>query len=124
LTRGLFFSFFIWIAIALAFATLLRVWFTPPGWVLGSALVLAWAAVNALLLRVRSGEALRCWRRPRLLSRSATLRLSSLVIANFDELARTVSFASGQVQRVLTEAAKSRSELEAMIDSMQDAVVR
>jgi two-component system, OmpR family, phosphate regulon sensor histidine kinase PhoR len=123
LTRGLFFTFFIWIAIALAFATLLRVWFTPPGWVLGSALVLAWAAVNALLLArsIRGGIAL---------LQTATAGIPERNVealkprySDFDELAHSISFASGQVQRVLTEAAKSRSELEAMIDSMQDAVV-
>jgi two-component system, OmpR family, phosphate regulon sensor histidine kinase PhoR len=123
LTRGLFFSFFIRITIALAFAVLLRVWFSPPGWVLGSVLVLAWAAVNALLIArsIRGSIAL---------LQTATVSIPERNVeafkpryGDFDELADAISFASGHVQRVLTEAARSRSELEAMIDSMQDAVV-
>ncbi len=47
-TRGLFFSFFVRMTIALAFVALMRVWFTPRGWILGAILVLAWAAINAL----------------------------------------------------------------------------
>ncbi len=50
MTRGLFFSFFIRMTIALAFVALMKVWFTPRGWILGSVLVLLWAAVNAFLL--------------------------------------------------------------------------
>jgi two-component system phosphate regulon sensor histidine kinase PhoR len=123
LTRGLFFSFFIRIAIALAFVALLQVWFKPPGWVLGTALVLAWAAVHALLLA-------RSVRGTLALLESSTVAIPERSVeafkprySDFDELAHAISFASGRVQRVLIEAAKSRSELEAMIDSMQDAVV-
>jgi two-component system phosphate regulon sensor histidine kinase PhoR len=42
---------------------------------------------------------------------------------DFDGLARAISETSEHVQRVLANAASSRRELEAMIDSMQDAVV-
>jgi two-component system phosphate regulon sensor histidine kinase PhoR len=99
------------------------VWFTPPGWVLGTALVLAWAAINAFLLT-------RSVRRSIALLQTATAAIPERNVesfspnySDFDELAHAISFASGHVQRVLTEAAKSRRELEAMIDSMQDAVV-
>ena len=50
MTRSLFFSFFWRMAIALAFVALMRVWFTPRGWVIGSVLVVGWAAINAFLL--------------------------------------------------------------------------
>ncbi len=43
--------------------------------------------------------------------------------SDFDGLAQAISLASGHVERVLNDAAESRRELEAMIDSMQDAVV-
>ena len=47
--RGLFLSFFIWIAIALGFVALMRVWFTPRSWILGIAFLIGWAAINAFL---------------------------------------------------------------------------
>ena len=50
MTRGLFFSFFLRMTIALAFVAAMRVWFTPNGWILGSILVVGWAAINAFLL--------------------------------------------------------------------------
>ena len=43
--------------------------------------------------------------------------------SDFDGLAQAITLASGHVERVLTDASESRRELEAMIDSMQDAVV-
>ena len=49
-TRGLFFSFFLRMTIALAFVALMRVWLRPYGWVPGILLVVAWAALNAFLL--------------------------------------------------------------------------
>jgi two-component system phosphate regulon sensor histidine kinase PhoR len=42
---------------------------------------------------------------------------------DFDELAKSIAQASDHVDHVLANAAESRRELEAMIDSMQDAVV-
>jgi two-component system phosphate regulon sensor histidine kinase PhoR len=123
LTRGLFFSFFIRITIALAFVAMLRVWFTPLGWVLGTVLVLGWAAVNAFLLMrsVRRGTTLL----QTSISAIPERRVEAFKAqySDFDELAHAISNASDNVQNALTEAAKSRRELEAMIDSMQDAVV-
>ena len=43
--------------------------------------------------------------------------------SDFDGLARAISVASDHVERALNAASESRRELEAMIDSMQDAVV-
>ena len=43
--------------------------------------------------------------------------------ADFDNLARSLAAASSFIQSSLTEAAESRRELEALLDSMQDAVV-
>jgi two-component system phosphate regulon sensor histidine kinase PhoR len=123
LTRGLFFSSFIRIAIALAFAALLQVWFTPPGWVFGTVLVVVWAAINAFMLT-------RSVRRSIALLHTSTAAIPERKVEDFNpgysdfaELAHAISAASGHVQHALTEAAKSRRELEAMIDSMQDAVV-
>ena len=48
--RGLFLSFFIRIAIALAFVVAMRIWFNPRGWVLDIVLLIAWAAINAYFL--------------------------------------------------------------------------
>jgi two-component system phosphate regulon sensor histidine kinase PhoR len=121
--RGLFLSFFIWIAIALGFVALMRVWFTPRNWVLGAALLIAWAAINAYFLA-------RSVRRniTRLEDSTAAIPERHVGIvepsySDFDGLARAISVASDHVERALNGASESRRELEAMIDSMQDAVV-
>ena len=121
--RGLFFSFFIWIAIALAFVALMRVWLTPRNWVLGAALLIAWAAINAYFLA-------RSVRRniTRLEDSTAAIPERHVGIVNpsycdFAGLARAISVSSDHVERALNGASESRRELEAMIDSMQDAVV-
>lgn len=121
--RGLFFSFFVRMTIALAFVALMRIWSLPHGWILGSILVLAWAAINAFLLT-------RSVRRDILSLQSSTAAIPERKVdelqpqySDFDELARSVSLASDHVERILSDSAESRRELEAMIDSMQDAVV-
>jgi two-component system, OmpR family, phosphate regulon sensor histidine kinase PhoR len=122
-TRGLFFSFFLRMTIALAFVALVRVWFTPSGWILGSILVVAWAAINAFLLS-------RSVRRNIVQLQVATSTIPERPVGSFDHqfsdfdgLAHAISVAAGHVERLLTNASESRRELEAMIDSMQDAVV-
>jgi two-component system, OmpR family, phosphate regulon sensor histidine kinase PhoR len=122
-TRGLFFSFFLRMTIALAFVAVMRVWFTPNGWILGSILVVAWAAINAFLLS-------RSVRKNIVQLQVATTAIPDQPVGTFDHqysdfdgLARAISIASGHVERLLTDASESRRELEAMIDSMQDAVV-
>ncbi len=109
--------------IALAFVALMRVWFTPRGWIVGTALVLAWAAINAFLLS-------RSVRQSIALLQTSTAAIPDRPVgalkyqySDFDGLAQAISLASGHVERVLMDASESRRELEAMIDSMQDAVV-
>ena len=123
MTRGLFFSFFVRMTIALAFVALMKVWFNPRGWILGSILVLLWAAVNAFLLSrsVRRNVALLQVSTASIAERPVGVLHSQF--SDFDALAKAISLASGHVERVLNDAAESRRELEAMIDSMQDAVV-
>jgi len=122
-TRGLFFWFFVRMTIALAFVALMKVWFNPRGWILGSVLVLLWAAVNAFMLS-------RSVRRSVAILQVSTASIAERPVgvlhpqfSDFDGLAQAISLASGHVERVLNDAAESRRELEAMIDSMQDAVV-
>lgn len=121
--QGLFLSFFIRIAIALAFVALMRVWFVPRGWVIGTILVIAWAALNAYLLT-------RSVRRNITVLQTSTVAIPERRIgqidhsySDFDGLARAISEASDHVGRALNDASESRRELEAMIDSMQDAVI-
>jgi two-component system, OmpR family, phosphate regulon sensor histidine kinase PhoR len=121
--RGLFLSFFIWIAIALGLVALMRVWFTPRNWVLGVALLIALAAINAYFLA-------RSVRRniTRLEDSTAAIPERHVGVvdpsySDFDGLARAISVASDHVEHALNGASESRRELEAMIDSMQDAVV-
>jgi two-component system phosphate regulon sensor histidine kinase PhoR len=121
--RGLFFSFFIRIAIALAFVAVLRIWFSPRGWMLEAVIVVGWAALSAYLLTrsVRQNIA-------RLQASTAAIPERHVGViepsySDFDALARAISLASDHVESALNKASESRRELEAMIDSMQDAVV-
>lgn len=139
MTRSLFYSFFVRMTIALALVVLLRVllriWFIPNGWILGAIFLIGWAALNAFLLTqsvrrsVDELEASTTAIAKRPVDPSATdLDAAALVVPqphfhDFDGLARAISATSDHVQRVLAAASSSRRELEAMIDSMQDAVV-
>lgn len=121
--RSLFFSFFFRMTIALAFVAVMRVWFTPKGWLWGAILVLAWAAINAYLLT-------RSVRQNITLLETSTVGIPQKPVdqikcqfSDFDGLAQAISHTSDHVQRALADSAESRKELEAMIDSMQDPVV-
>lgn len=123
MTRSLFFSFFIRITIALAFVVAMRIWFNPRGWVIEAVLIIGWAAINAFLLArtVRQNIA-------RLQASTAAIPERHVGVidpsySDFDALARAISIASDHVEHSLKAASESRRELEAMIDSMQNAVV-
>jgi len=122
-TRSLFFSFFVRMTIALAFVAVMRVWFTPNGWILGAILVVAWAALNAIMLARSVKQSIR-------LLETSTVGIPEKPVgtirsqfSDFDGLAKAISQTSDQVRLALNESSKSRKDLEAMIDSMQDAVV-
>jgi two-component system phosphate regulon sensor histidine kinase PhoR len=122
-TRGLFFSFFFRITIALAFVVAMRLWFNPRGWVLDVVIVVAWAAINAFFLArsVRQNIA-------RLQASTAAIPDRHVGVidpsySDFDGLAHAISVASDHVEHALNDASESRRQLEAMIDSMQNAVV-
>jgi two-component system phosphate regulon sensor histidine kinase PhoR len=123
LKRGLFLSFFLRITIALAFVALMRVWFTPRGWILGTVLVLAWAAINALLLARSVRRSIHSLERSAAAIPEKPVSVFRHPYSDFNGLSRAISLASDHVERVLAESSESRRELEAMLDSMQDAVV-
>jgi two-component system phosphate regulon sensor histidine kinase PhoR len=122
-TRGLFFSFFVRITIALAFVAVMRLWFNPRGWLLDLVIIIGWAAINAFLLArsVRQNIVRLEQSTSSIPERHVGVIASSY--SDFDGLARAISIASDHVERALNEASESRRELEAMIDSMQNAVV-
>jgi len=123
MTRSLFFKLFIRLALAagavLAVRELLppmRVWAVIP-------LLLAWAALMSLW----TAYSLRRILRP--LQESANSLIEgqqaplSTQYRDFDGLAVALASASERVQSSLGQAAESRKELEALLDSMQDPVV-
>lgn len=123
MTRSLFFSFFVRMSIALAFVALMRVWFTPHGWLIGTLLVLGWAAINALLLTRAVRKSITRLQSSTTAIASGPIQVFDPDFSDFDGLARAISLVSGHVESLLHSAGESRRELEAMIDSMQDAVV-
>jgi two-component system phosphate regulon sensor histidine kinase PhoR len=122
-TRTLFFSFFVRMTIALAFVAVMRVWFTPHGWIPGIILVIAWAAINALLLARSVRQNITQLENSTAAIAEHPVELLDQRFQDFDGLAHAITAVSGHVERVLANAAESHNELVAMIDSMQDAVV-
>jgi len=121
--RSVFLSVFFRIAIGLVLCALVGLSSLPYRWIIAGLLVIAWAGISAFFLArsVRQDVTL--------LQNSAAAVPERQVgeinpsFADFDGLARAISVASDHVNRSLSEASESRHELEAMIDSMQDAVV-
>jgi two-component system phosphate regulon sensor histidine kinase PhoR len=124
LTRSIFLSLFLRIALALAvFAVVevdvprLRGW---PGAVLGMVLagVVAWWMVRSLQATIGplEGAAMR-------IGDAEAAEVRAPEFSDFDALAQALRVASGQVRRTLAQTAESRHDLEALLDSMQDAVV-
>ena len=109
--------------IALAFVALMRIWFMPHGWILGALLVVAWAAVNAFLLTRSVRQNISSLESSTAAIPERKVGVPASRYSDFDGLARSVSLASDHVERILSESSESRRELEAMIDSMQDAVI-
>jgi two-component system phosphate regulon sensor histidine kinase PhoR len=121
--RSLFLSFFIRMTIALAIVVPLCVWLAPHGWILAAVFLLGWAALSALLMTRSVGRDISVLG----VSTAAIAELPVGAVGNkyadFDEISRAISHSSEQVQRRLGDATEGRHKLEAMIDSMQDAVV-
>ncbi|WP_353068746.1 ATP-binding protein [Tunturibacter empetritectus] len=121
--RSFFLSVFFRIAIASVLCALVGLSSLPYRWIIAGLLVIAWAGISAFFLA-------------RLVRQDVTLLQNSAAavperqvgeinptFTDFDGLARAISVASDHVNRSLSDASESRHELEAMIDSMQDAVV-
>ena len=102
---------------------LLRVWSAPHGWVLGGALVIVWAALNAFLLTRSVRQNITSLQSATAAIPERKVDVPQSTYSDFDGLARSISLTSDHVERILAESSESRRELEAMIDSMQDAVV-
>ncbi len=122
MNRGLFFTFFAQITFALALVAVVTLMW-PRGWVLGAILVLLGGAGVAALQSRTLRRTLAPFEASAAAIGTATVGLPEPRFSDFDGLAKSVSQASMRVDRLLGEAAGSRRELEAMIDSMQDAVV-
>ena len=123
MTRSLFFKLFVRLCLAAGLVLLVPELF--PGLTLLAKVVLlvGWSALLSLV----TTYSLRRILRPLQASvdslvegEQATL---STAYRDFDGLARSLSHASAQVQSSLSKAAESRRELEALLDSMQDAVI-
>jgi two-component system, OmpR family, phosphate regulon sensor histidine kinase PhoR len=122
-TRSLFLSLFLRITIALAFVAVMRIWFNPRGWILCSVFVVVWAAINALLMTHSVRRNITSLQTSTAAIPERRVEFIKHSYSDFDGLAQAISGASDHVERLLTQSSESRSELEAMLDSMQDAVV-
>ncbi len=123
MTRSLFFKLFLRLCLAAALVVLIRELF--PGLSVWAKLLLlvGWVA----LLSLWTTYALRKILRPLQASADSLVEGEQATLSttyrDFDGLARSLSHASTQVQSSLSKAAASRRELEALLDSMQDAVI-
>lgn len=121
--RSLFFSFFIRVAIALAIVVALYVWLAPHRWIIAAVFLLGWAALSALLMAQSVGHDIAALRTSIAAIPERPVDAAGNRYADFDEIGSAISLSSEQVQQGLADATEGRHKLEAMIDSMQDAVV-
>jgi len=118
-TRGLFLSFFLPITIGMAFVAAMG----SIGWLFMAALVLLWGILISLLLSRRLRGEIAHFETAADAIGTDTRPVINSKFSDFEGLAEAISRASNRVELMLSDAAESRRELEAMIDSMQDAVV-
>jgi len=85
--------------------------------------MLAWALGNALFLSREFERSLERLEAAVSAIPGSRIQSPALAFSDFDGLARALADASSRTERILRDASESRRELEAMIDSMQDAVV-
>ena len=138
MTRSLFFSFFLRLALAMGLVLLVHLWLQPSGWWLTALFVLGFASVNAwMLARSVRASILPLQHSAATLARGKTPsdgargtlvaqmvdRVTDQRYSDFDALARGIARAMRETQQALATAAGSRDELAAMIDSLQDAVI-
>ena len=121
--RSVFLSVFFRITIAFVICAVVGLSSLPYRWIIAALLAIAWAGISALFLA-------RSVRQDVTLLQNSAAAIPERQVGeinpsfdDFDGLARAISVASDHVNRSLSEASESRHELEAMIDSMQDAVV-
>jgi two-component system, OmpR family, phosphate regulon sensor histidine kinase PhoR len=121
--RSVFRSVFLRIATGLVLVALAGISSLPNRWIIAGLLATAWAGISAFFLArsVRQDVTLLQNSAAAIPERQVEEITSSF--SDFDGLARAISVSSVHVNRSLSEASESRHELEAMIDSMQDAVV-
>jgi two-component system phosphate regulon sensor histidine kinase PhoR len=121
-TRSLFLNLFARLLLALAIVALVDRYIAPPQ---------LWAALLLILLAgvIAFTTVVSLRRNLAPLQRAANSLVEGPQVAvspaygDFDYLARALAAASNSVQSSLADAAESRRELEALLDSMQDAVV-
>lgn len=138
MTRSLFFSFFVRLTIAMALVLAIHLWLQSTHWwltalfVLGFASVNAWVltrSVRASILPLQHSAATLAQGPPASDDAHGTLvvrmvdRVTDQRYSDFDALARGIARAVREIQLALANAAASRDELAAMMDSLQDAVV-
>lgn len=125
-TRRLSFLLFLRIAIALALAVGLLAWLKPHGWfawLVAVVLLIVWAAVNGVLLSRAIQRDVGVLEAAVSAIPEREISAPTLEFSDFGGPSRALAEASARVARALADASESRSELAAMIDSMQDAVI-
>lgn len=123
LTRSLFFKTFVRLTLAAGLILILRELAPPLSLRVTAVLLLMWAA----LISLWATSSLRRILRPLQISANSLIEGEQLLLStkyrDFDGLARALAHASEDVQASLMVAGESRRELEALLNSMQDAVV-
>ncbi len=123
MTRSLLFKLFTRLVLAAAVVLALLWVMRPVAWWVVVGLVVVWSGLMSLWTAASLRKILEPLQRSANSMTEGQQAPLSTGYRDFDGLAEALSSASGQVQSSLEQAAESRRELEALLDSMQDPVV-
>ena len=111
----------------MGFIVVVHQYLVPHGWLLETTMVLGWASVSAYLLSRAVRKSITPLQSAAHAIASPPVNLAPTLLhprfRDFEALARSIAAASREVEAALARASTSRRELEAIVDSMEDAVV-
>jgi len=121
--RSFFFTVFLRLMLAMALVAATRAIIPQQAWYITGLLVILWALVMAAWTAHSVRTAIAPLEHAAATIADRVQQPISTAYTDFETLAHALSSASSQVEIALAQSIESRKELEALLDSMQDAVI-